>query len=172
MEISCSVRSRAHENSFPVKLLLAFPATLPYPFRICLDAALPRLRGWARSNMCFDWFAAYVCHWWPDASWKGREAELYLLFLDWGAFISVLLLYLPFPKLWRTWWLWDLNLWMRLKLALLGVRQRGKIWWDCLSFGNPDYSMIKFVLASIYVSYETSQCRIGFLIIIVIWQKC
>lgn len=63
---------------------------------------------------------------------------------------------------------------MRLKLALLGVRQRGKTWWDSInlaSFGNPGYSTIKFVLVSIYVNYETSQCRIGFLIIIVRWQK-
>lgn len=60
-------------------------------------------------------------------------------------------------------------------MALLGVRRRGKTWGDCInlaSFGNPGYSTIKFVLASIYVNYETSQYRIGFLIIVVIWQKC
>lgn len=48
---------------------------------------------------------------------------------------------------------------MRLEWALLGVRQRGKTGWGYInfaSFGNPGYSTIKFVLASIYVNYETS----------------
>lgn len=112
---------------------------------------------------------AYECHWWSDASWKG--AELHLLFLEWG---KVLLLYLPFPKLVRALWFWDLNLWRRLKLALLGVRQEGKTWWDInfASFGNPGKStIIILVLASIYVNHETSHCSIVFLVPVT-WQKC
>lgn len=49
-----------------------------------------------------------------------------------------------------------------------------KIWWDWInvaSFGNPGYSTVTFVLASIYVNYETNQYRIGFLIIIVVYSK-
>jgi len=64
---------------------------------------------------------------------------------------------------------------MRLKPAVRGGRQRGKTWRDCInfaSFGNPGHSTITFALASIYVNYETRQCRIGFLITIVLWQKC
>ena len=54
-----------------------------------------------------------------------------------------------------------------------GEAERGNL--DCISFasfGNPGYCTIKFAFASICVNYETSQCRIGFLIIIVTWQKC
>lgn len=56
-------------------------------------------------------------------------------------------------------WFRDLNLWMRLKLELLGWGRVGKPdgnYMSFASFGNPGYSTIKSALASIYVNYETS----------------
>lgn len=153
METSC-LGETEQTKTFPVEQLLTFPAALPCPFLIHLYAVLPQLRGREHINTCFDWSACI-----PRHLGKAEGQNCTCSSFSEGHLSQVLLLHAAFTKLPKTVWFWDLNLSMRLKLALLGVRQRGKSWWECISFasfGNPGYSTIKSVLASIYVNYESS----------------
>lgn len=104
----------------------------------------------------------------PETSWLGQGAELYPLFLQWGAFISSLASPPVFPKapehcvVLRPESLTETNIgiaWGEAEReALVGMRKLCCFWKSRLQHNK---------IASIYVHYESSQGKIGFLII---WQ--
>lgn len=148
-----------------MELLLTVPAALPCPLPVWPDAA--RL---GMLSTCFGCFGAAARHQLPDVYCKGRAVKLHLLSLERGAFLSVLLLSLPFTKLLSTLVCRPQSLnepeidviWVEAEMAnLVGLHK----------LLHNERSTMKFVPASICAYCKASQWRTGSLIVIVAGQN-